>query len=162
MYILRESQRSEDSENLKIFEFLMLFCNQNDLNVKIWVFAKSAHQNTKSCRNEKTSSYFERFFSGRGQVVYFRSLTIFGRYSAGKINFGQICWCMHQQKFFKIDFFRFLRNCMKCILNVIYTLKNVFKHLWGHFPAIFDHIIMFKAFSENDDFLKILDFLGFL
>ena len=153
MYILRESHRFED---------LMLFCNQNDLSVKIWVFAKSAHQNTKSCRNKRTSSYFERFFSGRGQVVFFRSPTIFGRYSAGKMNFGQICWCMHQQKIFKIDFFRFLRNCMKCILNVIYTLKNVFKHLWGHFPAIFDHIIMFKAFSENDHFLKKIDFLGFL
>ena len=51
---------------------------------------------------------------------------------------------------------------MKCILNVIYTLKNVFKHLCGHFPAIFHHIIMFKAFFKNRDFLKILDFLGFL
>ena len=144
----------------KIFWIFDAFCNQNDLNVKIWVFAKSAHQNTKSCRNKRTSSYRGILFSGRGQVVLFRSPTIFGRYSAGKINFGQICWCMHQQKFFKIDFFRFLRNCMKCILNVIYTLKNVFKHLWGHFPAIFDHIIMIKAFSENDHFLKKIVFFG--
>ena len=139
MYILRELRRFEDFENLKIFRFVMLFCNQNDLDVKIWVFAKSAHQNTKSCRNKKTSNYFQRLFSGRGQVVFFWSPTIFGRYSAGKMNFGQICWCMHQQNFFKIDFFRFLRNCMKCILNVIYTLKNVFKHLWGYFPSIFGH-----------------------
>ena len=146
---------------LKIFEFLMLFCNQNDLDVKIWVFAKSAHQNTKSCRNKKTSSYRQRFFSGRGQVVFFWSPTIFGRYSAGKMNFGQICWCMHQQKIFKIDFFRFLRNCIKCILNVIYTLKNVFKHLWGHFPTTFHHILMCKPFSKNDDFLENIDFLRF-
>ena len=66
MYILRESHRFEDFEINENFGFLMLFCNQNDLSVKIWVFAKSAHQNTKSCRNEKTSSYFERFFSGKG------------------------------------------------------------------------------------------------
>ena len=124
MYILRESHRFEDFEKIKIFGFLMLFCNQNDLSVKIWVFAKSAHQNTKSCRNKRTSSYRERFFSGRGQVVLFRSPTIFGRYSAGKMNFGQICWCMHQQKIFKIDFFRFLRNFMKCIENVIYVAQK--------------------------------------
>ena len=34
MYILRESRRFEDFENLKNFGFLMLFCNQNDLDVK--------------------------------------------------------------------------------------------------------------------------------
>ena len=121
MYILREPQRFTDFEKIKIFWFLMLFCNQNDLNVKIWLFAKLAHQNTKSYRNEKTSSYFERFFSGRGQVVLFRSPTIFGRYSAGKMNFCQICWCMHQQKIFKIDF---LSICDK--LHEMYSKCHIY------------------------------------
>ena len=129
MYILRELQRLEDFLKIKIFWFLMLYSNQNDLSVKICVFAKSPHQNIKSCRNKRTSSYLERFFSGKGQVLLFWSPIIFSRYSARKFDFGRICWCMHQQNFFKLDFFRFLRNCMKCILNVIYTLKNVFKHL---------------------------------
>ena len=105
MYILRESQRLEDFEKIKIFGFLMLFWNQNDLSVKIWVLAKSAHQNIKSCRNKRTPSYRERFFSGMGQVVLFWSPMIFGRYSARKFDFGRICWCMHQQKIFKFDFF---------------------------------------------------------
>ena len=105
MYILRESRRLEDFEKIKFFWFLMPFCNQNDLSVKIWVFAKSAHQNSKSCRNAKTSSYLERFFSGRGPVVLFWSPMIFGRYSAGKHKFGRICWCMHQKNFFQNRFF---------------------------------------------------------
>ena len=162
MYILRDPQRSEDFEKIKIFWFLMLFCNQNDLNVKIWIFAKSAHQNVKLCRNEKTSSYRERFFSGRGQVVYFWFPIIFGRYSADKSKIGRICWCMHRKKIFKIDFFRFLKKWLKCLLNVIYMLENIFKHLWGHFPAIFHHIIMFEAIFKNHDFLKKMDFLRFL
>ena len=29
----------------------MIFCNQNDVNMKIWAFAKSTHQNKESCSN---------------------------------------------------------------------------------------------------------------
>ena len=83
---------------------------------------------------------------------------IFGRKIQNRPNL-----LMHaSKKIFKIDFFRFLKYCLKCLLNVIYTLKNVFKRLRGHFPAIFHQIIMFKAIFKNHDFLEKCDFLWFL
>ena len=56
IYILRESSDLEDFEKIKIFAFLMLFCNQNDLSAKIWVLAKLVDENIFYGRNRKTPS----------------------------------------------------------------------------------------------------------
>ena len=101
MYTLRESWDSEDFEKIKIFTFLMLFCNQNDLGTKIWVLAKLVDENIFYGRNQKTPYECERFFSERGLNMFFQYQMIFGRYSAGKNKFGQFCWCMLENFFFK-------------------------------------------------------------
>ena len=140
MYILAESWNFEDFEKIKIFTFLMLFCNQNDLSVKNWVLAKLVDVNIFYGRNRKTSYESERNFSERGTNMFFRSPIIFGRFSAGKMKFGRFCWCMIRKKFSKIDFFRFFEKCAKSCLNIIYGLETGFKHFGGDFDAIFDDL----------------------
>ena len=140
MYILRESRRSEDSENLNIFGFFMLFCNQNDLSVQIWVLAKLVDVNIFYGRNRKTSYESERNFSERGTNMFFRSPIIFGRFSAGKMKFGRFCWCMIRKKFSKIDFFRFFKKWSRMGINAKYWLEMCFKHFGGSFRTVFDHL----------------------
>ena len=104
MYILRETSDFEDFEKIKIFAFLMLFCNQNDLSTKIWVLAKLVDENIFYGRNQKTPYELVRFYSERGLNTFFQSRMIFGRYSAGKINsanFVDAC----SKIFFKNQFF---------------------------------------------------------
>ena len=69
----------------------MPFCNQNDLNVKIWILAKSGPFWTFYARNRKKSSYRERFFSRRALSVLITPQIIFGRYSAEKSIFREFC-----------------------------------------------------------------------
>ena len=91
MCILTESGDFEDFEKIIIFTFLMLFCNQNDLSVKNWVFAKLVDVNIFYGRNWKTMYESVRNFFERGTNMFFRSPIIFGRYSAGKMKFGRFC-----------------------------------------------------------------------
>ena len=91
MYTLTESLDFEDYEKIKIFTFLMLFCNQNDLGTKIWVLAKLVDENIFYGTNWKTPYELVRFFSERGLNMFFQYQMIFGRYSAGKNKFGQFC-----------------------------------------------------------------------
>ena len=111
MYTLRESWHSEDFEKIKIFTFLMLFCNQNDLGTKIWILAKLVDENIFYGTNWKTPYELVRFFSERGLNMFFQYQMIFGQYSAGKNKYGQFCWCMLENFFFqKSIFFDFSKS----------------------------------------------------
>jgi len=140
MYISRESWNLGEYKNQKIFLFLMPFCNQNDLNVKIWILAKSGPFWIFYARNRKKSNYFERFFSRRALSVLITPQIIFGQYSAEKSIFREFCWCMVGKFFFKIDFFRFFQKCAKSCLDITYGLETGFKHFEGDFDAIFDDL----------------------
>ena len=110
MYTLRESWDSEDFEKIKIFTFLMLFCNQNDLGTKKWVLAILVDENNFYGTNWKTPYELVRFFSERGLNMFFQYQMIFGRYSAGKNKFGQFCWCMVENFFQKSILFDFSKS----------------------------------------------------
>ena len=140
MYISRESWDIGDYKNQKIFGFFMPFCNQNDLNAKIWILAKNDPIWIFYGKNRKTSSYREINFSGKAQGVLITFLILFGRYSAEKLISGKFCWCMVGKKIFKIDFFRFFQKCAKSCLDIIYGLETSFKHFEGDFDAIFDDL----------------------
>jgi len=140
MYTSRESWDIGDYKNEKISEFFMPFCNQNDLNAKWWILAKSGPMWTFYGKNRKTSSYRGINFSGKAPGVLITFLILFGRYSAEKLISGKFCWCMVAKKNFKIDFFRFFQKCSKSCLDIIYGLETCFKHFEGDFDAIFDDL----------------------
>ena len=139
----------------------MLFCNQNDLNVKNWVLAKLVDVNIFYGRNRKTSYESERNFSERGTNMFFRSPIIFGRFSAGKMKFGRFCWCMIRKKFSKIDFFRFFKKWSRVDINAKYWLEMCFEHFGRSFGPVFDHPWRSAGHLEKVDFLKKMHFLRF-
>ena len=161
MYTLRESWDSEDFEKIKIFTFLMLFCNQNDLGTKIWVLAKLVDENIFYGRNQKTPYELVRFFSERGLNMFFQYQMIFGRYSAGKNKFGQFCWCMLENFFSKIDFFRFFKKWSRMDVNIKYWLEMCFEHFGGLFGTISEHLWWPDSPLKKFDFLKKMHFLRF-
>ena len=69
----------------------MPFCNQNDLNAKIWILAKNDPIWKFYGKNRKTSSYRGINFSGKAQGVLITFLILFGGYSAEKLIFGKFC-----------------------------------------------------------------------
>ena len=69
----------------------MPFCNQNDLNAKIWILAKNDPIWKFYGKNRKTSSYRGINFSGKAQGVLITFLILFGRYSAEKLISGKFC-----------------------------------------------------------------------
>ena len=140
MYISRESWDLGDYKNQKKFWFFMPFCNQNDLNAKIWISVKIDPMWKFYVKNWKTSSYRAINFSVRAQGVLITSRIIFGRYSAEILISGKFCWCMIAKKIFKIDFFRFFQKCSKSCLDIIYGLETCFKHFEGDFDASFDDL----------------------
>ena len=56
----------------------MPFCNQNDLNAKYWILAKSDPIWKFYAKNRKTSNYRAINFSGKAQGVLITSQIIFG------------------------------------------------------------------------------------
>ena len=98
MYTSRESWDIGDYKNQKIFGFFMPFCNQNDLNAKIWILAKNDPIWKFYGKNRKTSNYRAINFSGKAQGVLITFLILFGRYSAEKLISGKFCWCMVGKK----------------------------------------------------------------
>ena len=89
------------------------FFIQNDLKVKIWIFAKMADQNWIICRIRKTPYECERFFSEGGLDMLIAPTILFCRYLAKKSKFWKFCWCMLEKNFQKSIVFDFL----KIVLN---------------------------------------------
>jgi len=161
MYTLTESWDFEDFEKIKKFQFLMLFCNQNDLRVKNWFLTKLVDVNIFYGRNRKTPYESGIKFSERGTNIFFRSPIIFGRFSAGKMKFGRFCWCMIRKKFSKIDFFRFFKKWCRMCINAKYWLEMCFEHFGGPFGTIFDRLWWSEGHLEKIEFFKKMHFLRF-
>ena len=110
MYILRESWESRDFEKIKFFWFLMLFCIQNGIWVKMWVFGFLRSEHKILATGKTSASYLPIFYWERGYMHKNMILSFFVPFCTqngilGVGNFG------HQQFLGrKIDFFRFFKN----------------------------------------------------
>ena len=87
----------------------MPFCIQNDLEVKIWIFAKLDYGQEFNSKKRKNSTYRVRFFSEGGLGVFNTAAILFWRFSAKKLIFCQFCWCMVEKNFSKSIFFDFFK-----------------------------------------------------
>ena len=161
MYILRESWDFEDFEKIKIFTFLMLFCNQNDLGTKIWVLAKLVDENIFYGRNQKTPYECERFFLKGALICFFNTKWYLADILPEKNKFGQFCWCMLEKKLSKIDFFRFFKKWSRMDVNIKYWLEMCFEHFGGLFWTIFERLWCSDGRLKKIDFLKKMQFLRF-